>query len=53
MLSVVVSSYELMQEMATMPEYDIKFSHEALTYPRTFGKELGENIIIIIIIHNV
>lgn len=29
-----------------MPEYDIKFAHEALTYPRTFGKELGENSII-------
>jgi len=42
-LTVAITSYELMTEVANMEEYSMKFAHELYTYPRTFGKEMGRH----------
>lgn len=38
---VIIASHELLNEVANMEEYSMKFANEYLTYPRTFGKEMG------------
>lgn len=40
-VAVIIASYELLNEVANMEEFSAKFAHEYYTYPRTFGKEMG------------